>query len=105
MTPISSGCTGWRRKSCPRWREPSQPEGHEWFGRQRAGAKDASCPVPPERTLYRHARSEERSVGKECVSTCSSRWSPAHYKTTRDIRDTSHTDSDSPSAHLNLEQD
>src|SRR3546814_15913322 len=23
-------------------------------------------------------RSEERRVGKECVSTCSSRWSPAH---------------------------
>src|SRR3546814_14021658 len=24
------------------------------------------------------ARSEERRVGKECVSTCSSRWSPNH---------------------------
>src|SRR3546814_5345957 len=24
------------------------------------------------------ARSEERSVGKECVSTCRSRWSPHH---------------------------
>src|SRR3546814_17792909 len=23
-------------------------------------------------------RSEERRVGKECVSTCSSRWSPSH---------------------------
>src|SRR3546814_14571720 len=30
-------------------------------------------------------RSEERRVGKECVSTCSSRWSQYHYtkKTTR----------------------
>src|SRR3546814_15769367 len=27
-----------------------------------------------------HARSEERRVGKECVSTCRSRWSPYHYK-------------------------
>src|SRR3546814_123831 len=27
-------------------------------------------------------RSEERSVGKECVSTCRSRWSPYHYKQT-----------------------
>src|SRR3546814_3681908 len=27
-------------------------------------------PVPP--------RSEERRVGKECVSTCRSRWSPSH---------------------------
>src|SRR3546814_8099015 len=25
-----------------------------------------------------HARSEERRVGTECVSTCSSRWSPYH---------------------------
>src|SRR3546814_14359996 len=24
-------------------------------------------------------RSEERRVGKECVSTCRSRWSPHHY--------------------------
>src|SRR3546814_17538281 len=26
------------------------------------------------------ARSEERRVGKECVSTCRSRWSPFHSK-------------------------
>src|SRR3546814_14829492 len=25
-------------------------------------------------------RSEERRVGKECVSTCRTRWSPYHYK-------------------------
>src|SRR3546814_4772015 len=25
-----------------------------------------------------HTRSEERRVGKECVSTCRSRWSPYH---------------------------
>src|SRR3546814_19311312 len=25
-----------------------------------------------------HHRSEERRVGKECVSTCRSRWSPSH---------------------------
>src|SRR3546814_12478778 len=28
------------------------------------------------------ARSEERRVGKECVSTCRSRWSPYHEKNT-----------------------
>src|SRR3546814_10940950 len=28
-------------------------------------------------------RSEERRVGKECVSTCRSRWSPYHEKTTK----------------------
>src|SRR3546814_5442578 len=27
-----------------------------------------------------YKRSEERRVGKECVSTCRSRWSPYHYK-------------------------
>ena len=27
---------------------------------------------------YLNARSEERRVGKECVSTCRSRWSPYH---------------------------
>src|SRR3546814_5822456 len=28
--------------------------------------------------ILRLARSEERRVGKECVSTCRSRWSPYH---------------------------
>src|SRR3546814_18716818 len=28
-------------------------------------------------------RSEERRVGQECVSTCSSRWLPYHYKKTK----------------------
>src|SRR3546814_4227525 len=28
--------------------------------------------------FYRSHRSEERRVGKECVSTCRSRWSPYH---------------------------
>src|SRR3546814_15942593 len=30
------------------------------------------------RTLEQIQRSEERRVGKECVSTCRSRWSPVH---------------------------
>src|SRR3546814_19287360 len=30
-------------------------------------------------------RSEERRVGKACVSTCRSRWSPYHDKKTHDI--------------------
>src|SRR3546814_19532149 len=30
--------------------------------------------------LSQARRSEERRVGKECVSTCRSRWSPYHYK-------------------------
>src|SRR3546814_17165331 len=34
------------------------------------------------RRIEGNARSEERRVGKECVSTCRSRWSPYHYKKT-----------------------
>src|SRR3546814_2402014 len=34
-------------------------------------------PAVPE-PLRRRERSEERRVGKECVSTCRSRWSPYH---------------------------
>src|SRR3546814_7656708 len=40
------------------------------------------CPLPPprapSRSPTRPGRSEERRVGKECVSTCRSRWSPYH---------------------------
>src|SRR3546814_16317383 len=32
------------------------------------------------------ARSEERRVGQECVSTCRSRWSPDRYKKHEDMR-------------------
>src|SRR3546814_16986582 len=35
-----------------------------------------SCPT---RKIWK-PRSEERRVGKECVSTCRSRWSPYHKK-------------------------
>src|SRR3546814_13764614 len=33
-----------------------------------------------ETAIERFYRSEERRVGKECVRTCRSRWSPDHYK-------------------------
>src|SRR3546814_16264173 len=36
-------------------------------------------------------RSEERRVGKECVSTCRSRWSPYHSKKNRLIVHTHNT--------------
>src|SRR3546814_14311443 len=44
-------------------------------------------------------RSEERRVGKECVSTCRSRWSPDHYKT---IRTDTYTTRDSHKKTPNL---
>src|SRR3546814_7018330 len=40
---------------------------HVWLGDLRFGHRS-----------YLTLRSEERRVGKECVSTCSSRWSPYH---------------------------
>src|SRR3546814_11669163 len=40
-------------------------------------------------------RSEERRVGKECVSTCRSRWSPDHYKKKKHNQEqTTHTQHD-----------
>src|SRR3546814_13916798 len=38
---------------------------------------DAECAVYGD-PAFDLARSEERRVGKECVSTCRSRWSPYH---------------------------
>src|SRR3546814_14146769 len=38
---------------------------------------EASFPLP---ILGQEARSEERRVGKECVTTCRSRWEACHYK-------------------------
>src|SRR3546814_13653810 len=38
---------------------------------------------PPPAPHIAEARSEERRVGKECVSTCRSRWSPYPYKKKR----------------------
>src|SRR3546814_5711483 len=35
-------------------------------------------PTLPQASIIEALRSEERRVGKECVSTCRSRWSPYH---------------------------
>src|SRR3546814_14902042 len=39
-------------------------------------------------STIRLRRSEERRVGKECVSTCRSRWSPYHKKINTSLTDT-----------------
>src|SRR3546814_15154203 len=36
--------------------------------------------TPSGHVIFTTARSEERRVGKECVSQCRSRWSPYYYK-------------------------
>src|SRR3546814_14789041 len=58
-----------------------------WF-RQLREETEGLAPLPAKRELlqalqrlpisFGMARSEERRVGKECVSTCRSRWSPYH---------------------------
>src|SRR3546814_17459197 len=44
-------------------------------------------------------RSEERRVGKECVSTCRSRWSPYHYKTNHHNPTTHPSNTHTPPPH------
>src|SRR3546814_20737808 len=50
---------------------------HDALGR--LGLDDAATAVSIA-VAVNHDRSEERRVGKECVSTCRSRWSPYHKK-------------------------
>src|SRR3546814_16993715 len=58
-----------KSKTCVwRWQERFMHEGVDGLLRDR--------PRPPGKTPV--PRSEERRVGKECVSTCRSRWSPYH---------------------------
>src|SRR3546814_6679378 len=41
-------------------------------------SRASAVPCSRRRTSKAVSRSEERRVGKECVSTCRSRWSPYH---------------------------
>src|SRR3546814_14747935 len=43
-----------------------------------SNVQSQSDPLPVVLRIVGPARSEERRVGKECVSTCRSRWSPYH---------------------------
>src|SRR3546814_15742355 len=56
--------------------------GHAFAFRLRAAGEGSDVPARLDRLPHRGAadetRSEERRVGKECVSTCRSRWSPYH---------------------------
>src|SRR3546814_19696879 len=57
--------------------EPERERG--WaFVRHAAPRLCRLAPPPDSRTAIARGRSEERRVGKECVSTCRSRWSPYH---------------------------
>src|SRR3546814_16311039 len=65
---ISSGARGSTRRCYAT--SPTGPIGHPIHDQ----SEDRTM------TGFAFDRSEERRVGKECVSTCSSRWSPYHSK-------------------------
>src|SRR3546814_12616700 len=51
---------------------------YHWYS-EITGREELFCPFPVPGGIHcALPRSEERRVGKECVSTCRSRWSPYH---------------------------
>src|SRR3546814_12583173 len=58
--------------------QADQAAAHAWLARYNASLDQA----PSARHALLREKSEERRVGKECVSTCRSRWSPYHSKKT-----------------------
>src|SRR3546814_18829123 len=71
------GTNDWNRAGGDLISPSSEEEG---FGRTTANHPKADPWVSIFRALHNCQRSEERRVGKECVSTCRSRWSPYHEK-------------------------
>src|SRR3546814_18911786 len=51
-----------------------------WCQRPETAGYSRSSSLIPVLARVCASRSEERRVGKECVRTCRSRWSPYHYK-------------------------
>src|SRR3546814_15276730 len=63
-----------------------EKEDQEWklVSSFKVALKDHHISIP--RLVIRNIRSEERRVGKECVSTSRSRWSPYHSKKNRNAK-------------------
>src|SRR3546814_17550844 len=55
-----------------------------------ASTTSSASTTPSTSSSTRPARSEERRVGKECVSTCRSRWSPHHSNKKQQTHSTTH---------------
>src|SRR3546814_14289924 len=53
----------------------AQPQPTLWESLDEAAGETGNSTAPPPEAIV---RSEERRVGKECVSKCRSRWSPYH---------------------------
>src|SRR3546814_18669956 len=68
----------------------SRPAGRSywrWVSRLWAIAHCMQQQVANASSARRPVRSEERRVGKECVSTCRSRWSPNHEKKKKAVKE------------------
>src|SRR3546814_14208234 len=57
---------------------PTRLQGINLRGVFRFPVERYASEILPSQTTPKTGRSEERRVGKECVSTCRSRWSPYH---------------------------
>src|SRR3546814_4209412 len=57
---------------------PKRPNSHLLHPNPSKSARSCDPRTPRLAESVRSPRSEERRVGKECVSTCRSRWSPYH---------------------------
>src|SRR3546814_14884783 len=87
------GAQGLRRRfRRPGWRHgpPSRPAAPACSERPPSGPETRPARSPDRDCLLRRlrppeGRSEERRVGKECVSPCRSRWSSIHLKITTPI--------------------
>src|SRR3546814_17774683 len=91
MTTLLSGrsvaggsCRDSTRAGAATLRAPEHPRSSKYQG-DREMTTVATAQVPMGRSaqpleVTEAGRSEERRVGKECVRTCRSRWSPYHYK-------------------------
>src|SRR3546814_19466293 len=67
---------------------PRRPAGQRDRGDQRERRHARHQQLRP--AGHRRLRSEERRVGKECVSTCRSRWSPYNYKKNKPRQEKKH---------------
>src|SRR3546814_11031611 len=101
--PRSAGSDPWEsscaRLECRQWRPPRLPRSALPYAAWLLALYDSVSSRPllyaflgvgkaiiledPSIECYAVDRSEERRVGKECVSTCRYRWSPYHYKDKR----------------------
>src|SRR3546814_18009923 len=73
--PYNGGPSPYRGSSLAKPNYSFEKRQREIAKKKKQDLKDAR-----QREAREAARSEERRVGKECVSTCRSWWSPSHYK-------------------------